>query len=199
MLADQGSSFRNAFVIIGACSDVKVQRTGMEARSSIGHCEKYHHPLRNTYCKILKEHQHTKLFLALATLVKEMNDTLGVEGLVPSVLIFGEFLKMQSQSRVPEARPTVKRRALTAVTAQQRVEKQMARVRLKRDLQHKTPKLACHVSQPGDKVLVWRKSIVNHLTGQWLGSFTVTHFDEGKTKFIVQDTRIGASRLFHVE
>ena len=53
--------------------------------------ERYHVPLRNTYLKLHQEHPdvHADIILVIGT--KAINDTLGSEGVVTSVLVFGEF------------------------------------------------------------------------------------------------------------
>ena len=91
MLVDQGSAFGDSFVNIGRMHNVDVQRTGVEAHSSLGLGERYHQPLRTTYRKLMLAHPGADKELTLAVTVKAMNDTLGPEGIVPSALVFGEY------------------------------------------------------------------------------------------------------------
>ena len=84
MLVDQGSAFGNLLINIGAQSNFEVQRTGIEAHSSLGIGERYHHPLRMTYRKIELEFPNVKAETLLAMSVKALKDTMGPESLVPS-------------------------------------------------------------------------------------------------------------------
>ena len=49
MLTDQGRAFGDLFIAMGRLQDVEVERTGIEAHSSLGVGERYHQPLRNTF------------------------------------------------------------------------------------------------------------------------------------------------------
>lgn len=93
MLVGQGSYFGNAFAQMGELSNVKAQRTGTEADSSLGLGENYHQPLRKTYKKTMTEYPQTEPRISLAALVKAMNDTLGPKGLVPSAGFSVIFLR----------------------------------------------------------------------------------------------------------
>ena len=68
---------------------VAVETSGVESRISMGVGERYHDPLRRIYSKVLSCYPgHTnEVIPALAN--KGMNDTLGPEGLVPRLLVFG--------------------------------------------------------------------------------------------------------------
>lgn len=52
--------------------------------------------------------------------------------------------------------------------------------------------------QPGDRVLVWRESTVNHRIGEYLDPFNLTHIDKTKTPMFVQDSKIGAAMPFNM-
>lgn len=108
---DQGSSFDQTFVDIARISGVEVDKTGIEAHSSLGLGERYHQPLRKTYRKIIAQYPHEDRNFVLAISVKAMNDTLGPEGLVPSALVFGEFPKFVTKSEVPRERSILESRA----------------------------------------------------------------------------------------
>ena len=66
---------------------------------------------------MIAEQQNTDPNLELAAAVKSMNDTLGLEGLVPSALVFGEFLKLNTLSKIPSVLYTLEKRACIANTA----------------------------------------------------------------------------------
>lgn len=69
----------------------------------MGAGERYHYALWRIFSKVQWEHPgHSKeVILALAT--KAMNDTMGAEGLVPSLLVFGVIPRMSaSASGLPD-------------------------------------------------------------------------------------------------
>ena len=84
----QGSQFREKSIDIAAMNDAKIQRTGIEAHSSLGIGERYHSPLRNMYTRLKSDNPKATLSLLLRKAVEAMNDTLGPEGIVPSALVF---------------------------------------------------------------------------------------------------------------
>lgn len=45
MATDQGSTFGNSFIYVGALPNVELQRTGIEAHEGLGLGERYHQPL----------------------------------------------------------------------------------------------------------------------------------------------------------
>ena len=198
MLVDQGSAFGKSFVSLGAFSNVEVERTGVEAHSSLGIGERYHQPLRHIYRKIMAETPKADPSLALAAAVKSMNDTPGPEGLVPSALVFGEFSKVYTRSETPAQRPTLEDRAAIALCVRKEMERIMAEMRIRRALKHKIPAAADTSYQPGDKVLVWSEKIVESRIVEWLGPFEVLASDEEKKLVYVKDVKTGAARPFNV-
>ena len=178
MLVGQGTNFDDAFKTLGTLANTSVDSTGVETHSSIGLGERYHQPLRQTFRKIMTAHPKTPPARALAASVKAINDKLGPEGLVPSALVFGEFLPVFTKSEAPAARLTLKESASVAQSARKEMGKIMAEMRVRRALHHRTPSAADRFYQPGDQVIVWRDKIVNHRIGEWLGPFTVLATDE---------------------
>lgn len=85
---DQGTAFGDGFISLAKASDVNVVRTGIESHSSMGIGERYHAPLRNTFRKLKLEYAHVKPSPLLSMSVFALNNTLGPEGVVPSVLVF---------------------------------------------------------------------------------------------------------------
>ena len=84
ILVDLGSTSGTTFASIARRSNVQVERTGIEAHSSLGIGPIYHQPLRSTYRKIRFEQSQISPSVALAPAVKASNDTFGPEGIVPS-------------------------------------------------------------------------------------------------------------------
>ena len=196
MLVDQGKAFTGVFIDISKMSDVAVEATGIQAHSSLNVGERYHHPLRQTYRKILIENPTCPPEEALAAAVKAMNDTVGPEGFVPSALVFGEFPRVHTASSSATSRPSLSSRAKVANTARSEMEHHMASLRLQRALRHTVPPAADHSYRPGDKVLVWReKHYGKH--GEWIGPFPVFGTDEAKKLVFVQDIPVGPSRPYN--
>lgn len=126
------------------------------------------------------EHPNSNKKLALSIAVKSMNDTLGLEGLVPSALVFGEYPQVHTRSEVPKVRVTHEERAALATTARKEMEKHMAQLGIKCALRHAKPPASMRFYQPGDKVLVWKEKQVQNRIGEWLGPFLVVSCDEPK-------------------
>ena len=198
MLVDQGSAFGPLFINIGVVSNVGVDRTGIEAYSSLGLGERYHQPLRQTDRKIMVEHPSSDPALALALSVKAMNDTLSPEGLVTFALVFGEFARIFTKSETPNERSVLVSRSKVAKTARNEMGKRMAEVRVRRALKNSTPSASSRVYSPGDEVLVCRERVVDNGIGEWIGPFTVLAADETQKIVFVQDVRIGAARPFNI-
>ena len=67
---------------------VVLKFSGVQHHKGISACERYHAPLRTIYCRIKIECSDIDENLALQSAVKAMNDTVGPEGDVPSLLAF---------------------------------------------------------------------------------------------------------------
>lgn len=94
---------------MGALSNVEVQRTDIEAHSSLSLGERYHQPLRNTYRKIMCELPKCNPRQALAACVKAVNNTLRPERLVPLALVFVEFPKVVTPSEEVSVRTSLRK------------------------------------------------------------------------------------------
>lgn len=116
-----------------------------------------------------------------------MNDTLGPEGIVPSVLVFGEYLPVFTTSERPTSRSPGHLRAKIATEARIEMEKHMGKARIARALKHAVPPSADRPLSPGDQVLVWRENIVKNRIGEWLGPFTVDNYISGKKLVYVRN------------
>ena len=81
----------------------------VEAHNSIGKVEKYHTPLRRAYKIIRTELKEEGIDdeVCLQMAVKAINDTVGPNGLVPTLLVFGAYPRMTSAD--PPAPSIVKR------------------------------------------------------------------------------------------
>ena len=189
IMVDQGSSLSKSgiFASLVESSNIKLDTTGIEAHFSLGLGERYHQPLRNTYRKLESIYPLQDKSLLLQCAVKGMNDTLGPEGIVPSLLVFGEYPQAFTRSEVRPNRPTADKRVKIANDARAEMAKYMAKVKVARVLKHRIPPAADIVLEPGDPVLVWRENVVNNRIGEWLGPFKVDNYDASRKLVFVKE------------
>jgi hypothetical protein len=87
---DSGSAFTSVkWKTLTEFRGITLRISGVEAHNSLGIGERYHGPLRRVYQKIEHEFSHVGPALRLRIAVKAINDTMGTNGLVPSLLVFG--------------------------------------------------------------------------------------------------------------
>lgn len=166
MLVDQARCFGDSFIHLAAIANMAVERIGVEAHSSLGLGERYHQPLRTTYRKIICAHPKTEPQLSIALAVKSMNDSLGPEGLVPSLLVFGEYPKVATRSEIPTTKLTLGERSKVAVIARKEMERIMAQMRVSRALKHAVPPATLEDFKAGQNVLVWREKLIANRIGE---------------------------------
>ena len=79
ILFDQGSNLckSESFVSLAGRENVEVQGTVIKAHSSLGIGERYHEPVRTTFCKMVLVYPDVDKTLPLQMAIKAMNDTLG--------------------------------------------------------------------------------------------------------------------------
>ena len=133
----------------------QLQLSGVESHHSLGPGERYHAPLRQVYLKIRHEHPSLDKETALRLAVKALNDTMGPEGLVPSLLVFGVLprfpavnTKLPNQVERMEALKNARAEA-AAITAQ---------IRVRKALLAKVPRNVDLVLKRGDLVRVFRET-----------------------------------------
>src|SRR6266487_5884445 len=68
----------------------------VKAHNSISKVEQYYTPVRRVYELFLKSFPEISKEERLALLVKCVNDTVGPDGLVPTLLVFGVYLRILS-------------------------------------------------------------------------------------------------------
>jgi hypothetical protein len=67
---------------------IVLQVSGVESHNSIGLGERMHSPLRRVYNKTLMDNRHLHRSLILKLAIKATNDTIGIGGIAPSMLVF---------------------------------------------------------------------------------------------------------------
>jgi hypothetical protein len=90
----------------------KLKIVPIEAHHSIGKLERYHGPLRRAYEIMDQELKRTRKEVLLQMALKAINDSVGPNGLVPTLLVFGAYprmseydaLRYQLQSEPPQSR-----------------------------------------------------------------------------------------------
>ena len=118
--------------------------------------ERYQQPLRTTFWKLKLSYPKISNITLLSMSVYAMNNTLGPEGIFPSMLVLGEYppLRMMGEALHPKA--TLEHRAEVANAARKEMETQMARLRIQRALRHKVTAAADRSYFMGQQVLIWR-------------------------------------------
>lgn len=79
----------NVFQGLATASGTTVQLSGVESHNSISSGQRYHGPLRIIYSVICRAHPQGHPETALHMVIKGRNDTMGPDGLVPTLLVFG--------------------------------------------------------------------------------------------------------------
>jgi hypothetical protein len=86
---DSSSNFTSSrWQDIAYMTGITLKIFGTEAHNSLGIGERLHSPLRRIYRKVKMTHPDIERTLCLKLTVKSMNDTIGEDGLVPSLLVF---------------------------------------------------------------------------------------------------------------
>jgi hypothetical protein len=87
---------------------IRTKTVLVEAHNSIGMVEQYHSPLRRVYQIIVVELPGIDRDAALQMAFKALNDTMGPNRLVPTLLVFGAYPRM---TELDAPSPTVTQRA----------------------------------------------------------------------------------------
>ncbi|KHJ32126.1 hypothetical protein EV44_g3759 [Erysiphe necator] len=149
----------------------------VEAHWSIGLVERYHHTLRRCYKIITEELKDsvTSKDVRLQMVIKTVNDSAGLNGLIPTLLVFGIFPRM---CNLDAPSPDITKRASATKSAVDEV----IRVRAKREVnesigQRNGPSttLVNNLTM-GSKVLVIREGIAGG-SGRWTGLFELLSFE----------------------
>ena len=77
---------------------ISIKEVPIEAHNSVGKVERYHVPFRRAYKIIREEYPSASRELALQTALKAVNDTVGPNGLVPTLLVFSAYLRIVDTS-----------------------------------------------------------------------------------------------------
>lgn len=176
---DQGSAFTSIrWTRLCDTAGIECQESGIEHHNALGSGERYHDTLRRIFKKVKHEHPGMNREIALRIAVKAINDTMGPEGLVPSLLVFGCLPRFPATtSNVIEQERRMRalneaRREMASVTAE---------LRIRKALLSRAPRNVDVVLEPGDKVKVYRET-----DRKYIGPFPVLRIN-GKQVVVLQN------------
>lgn len=182
MRADRGSVFTSKFWNdVTTLHGIEVQISGVESHNSIGAGERYHDPLRQIFDKIVTDHPTLDPEIALRLAVKAVNDTMGPEGIVPSLLVYGSLPTFPAVGmNIPEQKTRMK--ALAA--AKQEMASITAKLRIQQALRSRLPPATQYALKPGDMVRVYRDQGTGaSKKGDWTGPWEIVKIC-GKEVFV---------------
>ena len=175
---DQGSNFvAKSFLDSAQADGIEVIPVAVESPSSMSHVERYHAPLRLAYTRIRDDLPRSETDAeCLQLAVKCINDTVGPEGLCPTMLVFGTIPR--PPRRTPA--PTQLQRASVIEKCMSEVRKEFCKRKLAFALRH--PRNAAAQDQErrlqklpsGSPVLVYRTK-----SRKWEGPFRLVSTDDG--------------------
>ncbi|KAI1680203.1 hypothetical protein KJE20_10843 [Pyrenophora tritici-repentis] len=150
---------------------VTCKQVPTEAHWSVGKTERYHAPLRRAWDILhdeLQDDMSDEAILQMA--VKAVNDTAGPDGLVPTLLVFGAYPRMTTES--PPA-PSMVRRSEAIQKATKALRKLTAERQVADALNTRNgPATADMLALPlQSEVLVWRES------DGWNGPYKIASID----------------------
>ena len=159
MFCDHGSAFTShEWKKLAEENGVVMKLTGVQHHNGIGLCERYHGPLRTIYRRIKKECPDIENNLALKSAVKAMNDTVGPEGLVPSLLAFGIHPRYIPAGLDPDL-PNQRQRHEAMKLAREEFSRISNRLRIQHALRSNVPNSADKKFEVGDLVRVYRDEL----------------------------------------
>lgn len=167
---DFGSNFQS-IEFKNLCKKVGISLviSGTEAHNSLGIGERYHAPLRRIYMKTSEEYPHISKHIRLKIALKAMNDTMGENGLVPSLLVFGIIPRFPI---ITSDLPNQRERMEVLAAAQKEMNTIIAERRIITALTTNTPSSVDEVYQVGDKILIYREK-----EREWTGPHKVIGTD----------------------
>lgn len=164
---DQGSNFTSEETSANAegCG-IKLIKEPVECPNSMSHVERYHGPLRSAYEKLMKDLPKSQPADILQMAVHCVNNTMGPEGLCPSLCVFGA-LPRPARS-IPA--PTQLVRAKAMDEAMDLIAKEQAKRKLTFGLKYRGPfgkeRKDLDNLRFGSPILIFRQK-----SGKWEGPF----------------------------
>ena len=176
---DAGKNFMSKeFKQYAITMGVNTKGVPVEAHNSIGMVERYHGPIRRAYQIIATELPDLDKNMALQMAFKAINDSVGPDGLVPTLLVFGAYPRM-AESDAPS--PSVTQRAAAIKKAMSEIQKLRAerQVADALNMRNGPQTTTIHDLPPNSPVLVWREGNTNQ-NRSWEGLYPLFTI-KGKT------------------
>ena len=152
---DAGTNFAaNDFQQFNKSLGITTKEVPVEAAQSMGIVERYHKPLRRAYSIIKEETKSTNKSLILQMSIKAINDTAGIDGIVPTLLVFGAFPRIINGD-APTADIMTRAKAINKAMAE------VSKLRAQRQIQdairtRNGPSIDIFEIPIGSDVLIWR-------------------------------------------
>ena len=146
---------------------IEIQLSGIQSHNAIGPGERYHQPLRRIFNCIVEDAPNIDHHLSLQLAVKSMNDTMGPDGNVPSIFVFGVLPRFPPI--IPPNLPGHKDCMRAMAIARQEMANITAKLKMQLAVRSLVPPAASYTVKPGCKVLVYDEK-----TKLWKGPFEVT-------------------------
>lgn len=155
---------------------ITVKNVSVEAHHSIGQVERYHGPLRRIYEIITSEIPGIDPELGLQMAFKAINDSVGPNGLIPTLLVFGAYPRM---TEMDAPSPTITQRAMAMRKAMDEVKKHTASRQVRDALNTRNGPSTISVRDLplNSEVLVFREGVGNK-TGSWKGPYKLLGLEE---------------------
>ena len=149
----------------------------VESPQSMATVERYHASLRKAYNIIAADSpEGTDPAVTLQAAVKAVNDSVGPEGLIPTLLVYGALPKLGLPTDLP-AQATYKRAAAVR-KATEELSRSNAKAVVSQALRTRNgPDVSQHVLRPGMQALLWRRN-ARIPGGRWEGPFTIASIED---------------------
>ncbi len=169
--ADAGKQFvAREFKQYAGNMGITVKTAPVEAHHSIGMVERYHGPLRRVYAIITAEISGIDPEIALQMAFKALNDSVGPDGLVLILLVFGAYPRM---IEMDASSLTITQRAIAMRKAMEEVQKFIATRQMNDALNTRNGLIITlfHGLSLNSSVLVFREGKGTNQSGAWKGPF----------------------------
>lgn len=187
MHLNQGSAFKSVeWVSLCRKASIDISTSGTESQNLLEQGETYHAMLRRIYQKVRHTSPQTSKEFCPSIALKTMNDTYGPNGLVPSLLPFGEMPKIPT---TPHTEISLPDRHNMILSARQEFESIIAKQRIHSALSRRLPPSHSFWLVPGQPVYVYHEK-----EKHWTGPHLVTSAD-GKAVFVDLGERTGSRHL----
>eukprot|EP00171_Calliarthron_tuberculosum_P008498 IDg8498t1 len=159
---DQGSVFTSKkWEKLSEENGVMLKFSGTQHHNGLAIVERYHAPLRTIYRRVKIECPELGSGLILQSAVKAMNDTVGPEGLVPSLLVYGIPPRYTPAGLSPMLLDQRQRHEAIRI-AREEFFRISNKLRISRALNAKVPESADRIFKEGDLVRVYREELKSY-------------------------------------